>query len=31
MEKFMERQNQQIARIFALKDPDVSIIYVCPF
>ena len=31
MEKFMERQNQQIARIFALRDPDVSVIYICPF
>ena len=31
MEKFLQRQNNQIARIFNLRDPLVEIIYVCPF
>lgn len=31
MEKFLQRQNTQIARIFNLRDPLTEIIYVCPF
>lgn len=31
MEKFLQRQNTQISRIFNLRDPMVEIIYVCPF
>ncbi len=31
MEKFLQRENAQIARIFKLKDPLVDIIYVSPF
>lgn len=31
MEKFLQRQNAQITRIFSLKDPLVSVIYVAPF
>jgi len=27
----MQRQNSQIARLFALKDPLVDVIYVAPF
>lgn len=31
MEKFLQRQNTQITRIFNIKDPLVEIIYVSPF
>ena len=32
MEKFLQRENAQISRIFAAgKDPNVEIIYVCPY
>jgi hypothetical protein len=31
MEKFMQRENAQISRIFAIKDPNVDVIYVSPF
>lgn len=32
MEKFLQRENTQISRIFAAgKDPNVEIIYVCPY
>lgn len=31
MEKFIQRENIQITRLFALKNPLVDIIYVCPF
>lgn len=31
MEKFLQRENAQIARIFAVKDPNVDVIYVSPF
>ena len=31
MEKFLQRENAQIARLFAVKDPNVDIIYVSPF
>lgn len=31
MEKFLQRENSQLSRIFAVKDPNVDIIYVSPF
>ena len=31
MDKFLQRENAQISRIFASKDPNVDIIYVSPF
>ena len=31
IEKFKQKENSQIARIFSVKDPNVDIIYVCPF
>jgi hypothetical protein len=31
MEKFLQRENAQISRIFAVKDPLVEVIYVAPF
>ena len=31
MEKFLQRENAQISRIFAVKDPNVDVIYVSPF
>lgn len=31
MEKFLQRENAQISRIFAIKDPLVEVIYVSPF
>ena len=31
MEKFAQRENNQISRIFALKDPNLEIVYVSPF
>lgn len=31
MEKFLQRENAQISRIFATKDPNVDVIYVSPF
>jgi len=31
MEKFLQRENAQIARLFAVKDPLVDVIYVSPF
>lgn len=31
MEKFLQRENAQISRIFAVKDPLVDVIYVSPF
>ena len=31
MEKFLQRENSQLSRIFSLKDPEVEIIYVTPF
>ena len=31
MEKFLQRENAQLSRIFALKDPNVEVIYVTPF
>ena len=31
MEKYIQKQNMQIARLFAIKDPLVDVIYVAPF
>lgn len=31
MEKFLQRENAQISRIFSVKDPLVDVIYVSPF
>ena len=31
MEKFLQRENAQMSRIFSLKDPNVEVIYVTPF
>ena len=31
MEKFLQRENAQITRIFSMKDPNVDVIYVSPF
>ena len=31
MEKFLQRENAQIARLFAVKDPNVDVVYVSPF
>ena len=31
MEKFLQRENAQLSRIFALKDPNVDVVYVSPF
>lgn len=30
-EKFLQKENCQLSRIFKLLDPNVNIIYVCPF
>jgi hypothetical protein len=31
IEKFKQKENAQIARIFSDKDPNVDVVYVCPF
>jgi hypothetical protein len=31
LEKYKQRENAQIARIFRMKDPNVDIVYVAPF
>lgn len=31
IEKFKQKENCQISRLFAIKDPNVEIIYICPF
>ena len=31
LEKYKQRENAQIARIFLMKDPNVDVIYVAPF
>ena len=31
MEKFLQRENAQLSRIFSLKDHNVEVIYVSPF
>jgi len=30
-EKFKQKENAQIARIFSVKDPNVDVVYVSPF
>ena len=31
IEKFKQKENMQIARIFSVKDPNVDVIYICPY
>jgi hypothetical protein len=31
LEKYKQKENAQIARLFNVKDPNVDIIYICPF
>jgi hypothetical protein len=31
VEKLKQKENSQIARIFSVKDPNVDVVYVCPF
>lgn len=31
IEKFTQKENAQIARIFSVKDPNVDVVYVSPF
>jgi hypothetical protein len=31
MEKFLIRENSQLSRIFAIRDPNVEVVYVVPF
>jgi hypothetical protein len=31
MENFKQRENMQMTRIFALKDPNVEVIFVSPY
>ena len=31
IEKFKQKENAQIARIFSVKDENVDVIYICPF
>jgi hypothetical protein len=31
MEKLKQRENSQISRVFSIKDPNVDVIYICPF
>lgn len=31
IEKYKQKENAQIARLFNVKDPNINIIYVCPF
>ena len=31
MDKYKQRENSQITRMFSLKDPNVDIIYVSPY
>jgi len=31
IEKFKQKENSEISRIFSVKDPNVDVIYVCPF
>jgi hypothetical protein len=30
-EKLKQKENSHIARIFSVKDPNVDVIYICPF
>ena len=31
IEKFKQKENSEIARIFSVKDPNVDVIYISPF
>ena len=31
IEKFKQKENMQIARIFSVKDPNVDVVYICPY
>lgn len=31
IEKLKQKENSQITRIFSVKDPNVDVIYICPF
>lgn len=31
IEKFKQKENAQIARIFSVKDPNIDVIYICPY
>jgi len=31
IEKYKQKENSQIARLFNISDPNIEIIYVCPF
>ena len=31
MNKFLQRENSQLARVLAVRDPNVEVIYVSPF
>ena len=31
MEKFLQRENAQLSRIFAAKDPNIEVIYISPY
>ena len=31
IEKYKQKENAQIARLFSVKDPNVNVVYVCPF
>lgn len=31
IEKFKQKENAQISRLFSIKDPNVEIVYICPF
>jgi len=31
IEKYKQKENAQLARLFKVKDPNIDIVYVCPF
>ena len=31
IEKFKQKENCQINRLFNIRDPNVEIVYICPF
>lgn len=31
IEKFKQKENAQMARIFSVKDPNVDVVYICPY
>jgi len=31
VERLKQKENSQIMRIFSVKDPNVDVIYICPF